>query len=95
MIKQFFLVADSGSITTLFFRFRFNFSIFSHFDYRLGNRQSDRDKRSRGKNLIFTVNGDLCVVVFKRESQQNPQNLESGGSADRPVTNFYGFPIQK
>jgi hypothetical protein len=32
---------------------------------------------------------------LKRESQQNPQDLESGGSADRLGTNFFGFPIQK
>jgi hypothetical protein len=32
---------------------------------------------------------------FKREDQQNPQNLEYGGSADRPGTNFFGLPIQK
>ena len=33
--------------------------------------------------------------LLKRESQQNPQDLESGASADRLGTNFFGFPIQK
>ena len=33
--------------------------------------------------------------IFKRESQQNPQDLESGGSADRLGTNFFGLLIQK
>ena len=32
---------------------------------------------------------------FKRKCQQKPPELESGGSADRLGTNFFGFPIQK
>ena len=35
------------------------------------------------------------VLQFKRQCQQKPPELESGGSADRLGTNFFGFPIQK
>ena len=33
--------------------------------------------------------------VIKRQCQQKPPELESGGSADRLGYNFFGFPIQK
>ena len=36
----------------------------------------------------------MIFVWFKRQCEQYPQNLESGGSADRHGTNFFGFPIQ-
>jgi hypothetical protein len=32
---------------------------------------------------------------FKRQCQQKPPELESGGPADRLGTNFFGFLIQK
>jgi hypothetical protein len=32
---------------------------------------------------------------FKRQCQQKPPELESGGSADRLETKFFEFPIQK
>ena len=31
----------------------------------------------------------IFYINFRRESQQNPQNLESGGSPDRLETNFF------
>jgi hypothetical protein len=33
--------------------------------------------------------------MLREKGQQNPQDLESGGSADRLGANFFGFPIQK
>jgi hypothetical protein len=45
---------------------------------------------SNQRKKIFGPN-----YLFKREIQQNPQDLESGGSADRLETNFFGFSIQK
>jgi hypothetical protein len=56
------------------------------------------------KNLSIKINSKAAHTFclnritqspFKRQFQQKPPELESGESADRLRTNFFGFLIQK
>ena len=46
------------------------------------------------KSTVFSFIFFSSRTVFKRQCQQKVPELESGGSADRLGTNFFGFRIK-